>query len=116
MTEIFKIWDLCIDKYQIYQNVYSLLLEFIAILITINDDPSLSHYSKILADKILSNKFQDLLKLINNYTDETVNLTLNCFRLLSSIVPLSLKIAKSIQTNIDFSSQVSFLKKINNYY
>ncbi|EGC40124.1 hypothetical protein DICPUDRAFT_25595 [Dictyostelium purpureum] len=104
LTELFTIWDTCIDKYQVYQTCYALLLEFLAIIITLNDDPALQFQTRILADRIITNRFLDLQKIINSYSDETVNLTLNCYRLLSSIVPLSIKIAKSLQTNIDFSS------------
>ncbi|KAF2072464.1 hypothetical protein CYY_006219 [Polysphondylium violaceum] len=102
--ELFTIWDTCIDKYQVYQTTYALLMEFIAIILTLNDDPNLSSVSKNLSDKVIKDRFLDLQKIVSEYNKSSPNLAINCYRLLSSIIPLSMKHAKYIQTNFKFDS------------
>ncbi|KYQ88311.1 hypothetical protein DLAC_11007 [Tieghemostelium lacteum] len=102
-TELFQIWDQCVDKPEIYANIHSMLMELFAIILTINDDPSLPTLTKYISDNILNNRFIEIHNLVIKFQESGRPMIINAFRLLAAITGLSLKNARHIQSNFLFT-------------
>ncbi|GAM28650.1 hypothetical protein SAMD00019534_118260 [Acytostelium subglobosum LB1] len=103
--ELFNLWALYTDKPDLYVDVFSHLLELIAMVIVINDDPTLARVNKHITETITEKNLASLVSTVMAYeTNGNISLSINTFRVLSALVQYSVRLAKLIQSKFPFNA------------
>eukprot|EP01133_Synstelium_polycarpum_P015969 gene15969-18987_t len=104
-VELFAIWDLYIDKPDIYNAAFTLLLDFFAIILTINDDPALLKVSSRIISNITENRMDALTEVIKDYSADRRVLAINTYRLCAAMASQNVQIAKLVYYKFPFASK-----------